>query len=153
VRANWRRSWSCGRWLASACVEVQQSSGELQCIKTACARHSAPVDQGVCLSVRLWSKESACLYDCGRFPHPLKRKTWDLSPLKIADTKIFVLSSYLPLALVLSAVGWDPVTLPFAFHCLVVAWPVYYLHPTSANHILYSACITDFLNSLCTYKW
>jgi hypothetical protein len=69
VRANWRRGWSCGRWLASACVEVQQSSDELQCIKTACARHAASVDQGVCLSVRLWSKESTCLYDCRRFPH------------------------------------------------------------------------------------
>jgi hypothetical protein len=54
VRANWRRSWSCGRWLATACVEVQQSSGELQCIKTACARHAASVDQGVCLSLWLW---------------------------------------------------------------------------------------------------
>jgi hypothetical protein len=55
-------------WLASG-LKFRQTSGELQCIKTACARYTASVDQGVCLSVRLWSKESACLYDCGRFPH------------------------------------------------------------------------------------
>jgi hypothetical protein len=57
VRANWGRSWSCGRWLASACVEVRQPSGELQCIKTACAHYAVSVDQGVCLSVRLWWKQ------------------------------------------------------------------------------------------------
>jgi hypothetical protein len=59
-------------WLASV-LRFRQPSGELQCIKTACACYVASVDQGVCLSVRLWVKESHRLYDCGRFPHTLIR--------------------------------------------------------------------------------
>jgi hypothetical protein len=39
-------------WLAPV-LKFRQPSGELQCIKTACARYVASVDQGVCLSIRL----------------------------------------------------------------------------------------------------
>jgi hypothetical protein len=37
-------------WLAPV-LEFRRPSGELQCIKTACARYAVSVDQGVCLSV------------------------------------------------------------------------------------------------------
>jgi hypothetical protein len=57
ARTNWRRSCSCGRWLASVCVEVQATSGELQCIKLPASDHAVSVDQGVCLSVWLWRKQ------------------------------------------------------------------------------------------------
>jgi hypothetical protein len=39
-------------WLAPV-LKFRQPSGELQCIKTACARYAVSVDQGDCLSVRL----------------------------------------------------------------------------------------------------
>jgi hypothetical protein len=80
VRASWRRSWSCGRWLGSACVGVQATGRELQCINTACAHYAVSVwpkefpclldcdwrSLAVCMTVSL--KEFGCLYDCGRFP-------------------------------------------------------------------------------------
>jgi hypothetical protein len=60
-RANWGHWAECepigggaevvdAGWLAPV-LKFRQPSGELQCIKTACARYAVSVDQGVCLSV------------------------------------------------------------------------------------------------------
>jgi hypothetical protein len=58
VRASWRRSWSCGCWLASACVGVRTARPQAAVYKYClCLLHV------VCL---IWPKEFACLLDCDR---------------------------------------------------------------------------------------
>jgi hypothetical protein len=72
VRANWRRSWSSGQWLASACIGRPQAAVYKNCLRPlrgVCWLRSLLV----CLTVP--RKESGRLYDCGRFPHAYS-KLW-----------------------------------------------------------------------------
>jgi hypothetical protein len=65
VRANWRRSWSCGHWLASTCVEVQATEWQtavykncLCSLRSVCWPRSmlvrSTVMEGVSPSVWMW---------------------------------------------------------------------------------------------------
>jgi hypothetical protein len=120
VRTSWRRSWSCGRWLASTCIGRPRAAVYKNCLRPlhgVCWLRSLlvclTVIEGVWLSVWLWAV-------------PTNRTFWTINPIpnlslppKWSEHTTFC--TYVTLSLLYMAVGRDIQCLSVIHNCQLIS--------------------------------